>query len=56
MSTRAVSILLDPKLHIDDVRMALSHSSIEVVGSEYHPTIFVLRPILAETPRVQQYD
>jgi hypothetical protein len=41
---KPVSILVDPSICISDVRIALRHSSLELVGSELHPTVFVIKP------------
>jgi hypothetical protein len=41
---KPVSILVDPSINVDDVRIALRHSSLELVGSELHPTVFVIKP------------
>jgi hypothetical protein len=41
---KAASILVDPSINIDDVRIALRHSSLELVSSELHPSIFVIKP------------
>lgn len=54
MSTRPVSILVDPKLDIADVRLALKHSSLEIVGVDAHPNIFVCKPIEADAQRAER--
>lgn len=43
MSPKPVSILVDPTLNIDDVRLALRHSSLEL-ESTFHPSLFVIKP------------
>jgi hypothetical protein len=43
MSSKPVSILVDPKLNIDDVRIALRHSSLEIEPTAF-PSLFVLKP------------
>jgi TATA-box binding protein (TBP) (component of TFIID and TFIIIB) len=43
MSSKPVSILVDPKLNIDDVRIALKHSSLEIEPTSF-PSLFVLKP------------
>lgn len=40
---KPASILVDPAINIDDVRIALRHSSLELVCSELRPTIFVIK-------------
>lgn len=42
MSSKPVSILVDPGLNIDDVRIALRHTSLEVEPTSF-PTLFVLK-------------
>jgi hypothetical protein len=37
------SILIDPSINVDDVRIALRHSSLELVRSEIHPALFVIK-------------
>jgi hypothetical protein len=41
---KPASILVDPSINIDDVRIALRHSSLELVSSELYPTVFVIKP------------
>lgn len=42
MNIKPVSILVDPKLNIDDVRIALRHSSLEIEPTAF-PSLFVLK-------------
>jgi hypothetical protein len=41
---KPASILVDPSINIDDVRIALRYSSLELVGSELNPRVFVIKP------------
>jgi hypothetical protein len=43
MSDKPVSILVDPALNIDDVRLALRHSSLEVESTAF-PQLFIIKP------------
>jgi hypothetical protein len=45
MSGQLISILVDPKLDIADLRVALKHSALEVVEIECNPRLYVIKPI-----------
>lgn len=40
---KPVSILVDPSIGIDDVRLALRHSSLEVEATQF-PQLFLIKP------------
>jgi hypothetical protein len=42
MSSKPISILLDPKLSIEDVRAALGCSTLEIESTSF-PSLFVLK-------------
>jgi hypothetical protein len=49
---KPANILVDPSICIDDVRIALRHSSLEIISSELHPAVFIIKP----TPGTQTAD
>lgn len=60
MAARTISILVDPRLNIDDVRLALRHTSLEIEDT-YIPHVFVVKAtessptdVTATTPVLRQ--
>lgn len=53
MSGQLLTLLVDPKLDIADLRIALKHSSLEVVEIESHPRIYVVKPVQADGARAR---
>lgn len=47
MSSKPVSILVDPSLNIDDIKIALRHSSLVVEPTSF-PQLFIVKPTPAQ--------
>lgn len=42
-AAKPVSILVDPSLNIDDIKIALRHSSLEIESTSF-PQLFIVKP------------
>jgi len=50
---KLTTILVDPKIDIADLRIALKHSSIEVVEIECNPRMYVIKPVRDDDVRTR---
>ena len=49
-AAKPVSLLLDPKLSIDDIKIALKHSSLEIEPTSF-PQLFIVKPTAGDSGR-----